>query len=97
MAYERIREISYIGAEDVSALNDVDLIKKFKSESNLVDPVNIMDDMEAADGFNGWSSVRISNAIVQHTTSWESEEEHATWKATWGEVVPGADWEMRWI
>ena len=95
MAYEIVSEISYIGADDMSVLGDTDILRKFKSDSNLIDPINIIDDLEAADGFNGWSSVRIDDAVVQHTGNWESEDKYDAWKATWGEIVPGADWEVR--
>jgi hypothetical protein len=94
MAYEIVSEISYIGADDMSVLDDISIMKIFKMDSNLIDPINIVDDLEVADGFNGWALERVSDSVIQHTGNWDSEEQYDTWKATWGEITIGVDWSV---
>ena len=94
MAYEIVSEISYIGADDLTVLDDLQVIRKFKVESNLMDPINIIDDLEVAEGFNGYSIARLDINVVQHTATWDTEAQFDSWRAAWGEITPGADWEI---
>jgi hypothetical protein len=94
MAYERVSELTYIGADDVSALGAKQIIRKFKTESNLLNPIDMIDDLEGADGFNGWTVNRPADNVVVHTSTWDSEAQHDAWKAGWGEIIPGDDWTL---
>jgi hypothetical protein len=93
MAYERVSEITYIGAmDDVITLGAGQILNKFKTESNLLNPIDMVEDLEVADGFNGWTVRRTDSNVVVHTSNWDSEAQHDAWKAAWGEIVPGGDW-----
>lgn len=92
MAYQRISKATYIGADDVSVMGATEIIRKFKQESNLIDPIDMIDDLEVADGFNGWTVDRLDENVIVHTANWDSEAQYDAWKAAWGEIIPGADW-----
>lgn len=95
MAYERVSEITYIGAmDDVITLGAGQILNKFKTESNLLNPIDMVEDLEVADGFNGWALERVSDSVIRHTGNWDSEEQYDTWKATWGEIIHGVDWSV---
>ena len=95
MAYSRVADISYIGADDVADLSDTGLLKKFKSESGLMsEDFNVIDSIEAGEGYTSWELERVSPTVVKHSMVWESETDFDTWKASYGEITPGNDWEV---